>query len=96
MRLTEITAQHYQEHLPSESQEMKECEARAEATIARAEKMKFEAMCKGYRLEFRTQTKLADHDKLFAIKEFPKKENLLKLKMSQVRDFIKKSISETY
>ena len=47
--------QHYEDQLPAETEEMKECERLAQATEARIQKMKYEAMLQGKILHFNSK-----------------------------------------
>lgn len=79
LQLNPLTAQHYQEELPSESASVKESDAAAQATLARIEKIRYDAIKSGYLIS-RKFHKEAEFKEL----DIPLKEGLRKLKLHEV------------
>jgi len=77
-------AQHYEEHLPSENAGVKESEARLQATQERWNKMKFEAMLKGYIITGQSQAHHEDAQKHFQESELPKHPDAPKIKIKDL------------
>jgi hypothetical protein len=69
---------------------MKECERRAVETLARVEKMKWNALLQGYDIKFNPRYYIDDAQKHFKEPERREKEGIPKLKFSYLKTLIKK------
>jgi hypothetical protein len=77
-------ALHYEESLPGDSQGLKESDAQLNATLRRLEKLKYQALIKGYIITGYTQAHHEDVQKHFKEKEMIKHPNAPKLKMKDL------------
>lgn len=85
---------HYEEELPSDSQLVKESEARAQATLARAEKMKMEALMLGKFLRFSPKYYIDEAINHFAGLELIPKEGLPNLKRGHLPKLSREKLNE--
>lgn len=94
MNLKSLVEHHYEEHLPCESESMKECEARAQQTLSRIEKMKWNALLQGYDIKFNSRYYIDQAQKHFEQPKIIEKEGIPRLKFSYLKTLIKKIINE--